>query len=650
MTGIRRPNRAPFFVCRLIVLVLLLAAAFTAIASAPLDETDQDVRLRLEWTGDKAELWAGILETSQGAFSNSVSLNAGADRAGTLGSDGQGLWFSRRSRLRDDGFEVTLRAPRGARICFTLQTEVQGGWRRQFEWKVAEIGRDPIVFAFGDRPGRLIVRRAPGDELRVSVDRPHLIYRPGEIFKAVLSPDLNSIPGALSGAKLDWEIRASRTDRIVSRGSLPSLPLAPRTGRPQVPIEFPLPDDEGSFDLCFHLKSNASAALESVVQVLVLADRMPAEAHQATIEVVDYFRPANTVSGGRQPVILTSVASMTDLRTPQSLDGFTRHNGETWDTFYVRAQRAAEVLRASADNCLVLTVFADGSTIYPSAFVERSLCLDSRLVSSARHDPLQKDVVELLYRIFDRNGLVLIPELQFACTLTALERELGSGESAAQGIELVGPDGRSWREAYGSNRALKPYYNPLDPRVQNAVLDVVREFVDRYHRHSSYRGIALEIDPRSFLQFPGIEWGCDNATLARFQHDTGVRIDDRAHLRSKLLNGEPRSKWIAWRCAELAKFYRRLAGVAAGIDPQAQLILDCKQVLTPAPETSDIRDANPSRDLLAQQGLDGSLLEGTPHLVMLRHGLNRAASLKFDRRSHSDSIDQALAPVEKTPR
>ena len=51
--------------------------------------------------------------------------------------------------------------------------------------------------------------------------------------------------------------------------------------------------------------------------------------------------------------------------------------------------------------------------MYPSAFVERSVRFDNGLRSG--RDPMQKDIVELLYRVFDRSGLALIPELRFDC-------------------------------------------------------------------------------------------------------------------------------------------------------------------------------------------------------------------------------------------
>ncbi len=77
-----------------------------------------------------------------------------------------------------------------------------------------------------------------------------------------------------------------------------------------------------------------------------------------------------------------------------------------------------------------MPVLADGNTTYPSAFVARSLRFDASLLSSSGRDPMQKDVVEMLYRVFDRNGFALIPELQFASPLAALERKLASNEPA----------------------------------------------------------------------------------------------------------------------------------------------------------------------------------------------------------------------------
>ena len=160
MTGSPHSNRAILFCARLSLLFLSLAASFPAMAAAPHGQNEQDVRIRLEWRGDKPENWSGVLETSQGAFANPVSLSTDPDQAGTLWPDGQSVWLGRHSSRPHDGFDVTLRA-RLARICFTLQTDAQGHCRRQFEWSVAEVGRNPMVFASGDGIAHLSVRRRP---------------------------------------------------------------------------------------------------------------------------------------------------------------------------------------------------------------------------------------------------------------------------------------------------------------------------------------------------------------------------------------------------------------------------------------------------------------------------------------------------------
>jgi hypothetical protein len=351
---------------------------------------------------------------------------------------------------------------------------------------------------------------------------------------------------------------------------------------------------------------------------------------------------------------MSKPAFAANFGAPQAFDGLAHRSLDDWDTFHVAARRVAEYLRFNGDNSLLLAVLTDGSTIYPSTLLEPTPRYDTGTFSSSGQDPLRKDFVELLYRVFDREGLVFIPELQFSSPLPALERQLAASGSETEGIELIGPDGRSWREAGGTARGLAPYYNPLDPRVQNAVLDVVRELVERYRRHPSFRGIALEVDRTGYLQLPGVEWGYDDTTVARFQQDTGVKIDgfgkDRYQRRHERLSGEDRSRWIAWRCGELAKFHRRLAEAVTSASPNARLVLACKQVLSAASESEirgEIRMRGRFGDLLPQRGLDFSLLESVPRLVVLRPtiwrtSLNAEDSLLDDAVNYNASFGSAF--------
>src|SRR5207249_188713 len=131
---------------------------------------------------------------------------------------------------------------------------------------------------------------------------------------------------------------------------------------------------------------------------------------------------------------------------------------------------------------------------------------DSGRTASTGRDPMQKDVLELFLRLFDREGLVLVPELQFDTPLAAIERIIRERSDSACDLELVDGAGRRRQDA---SRGASPNYNVLAPGVQNAVLDLVRELLERYASHPAFGGVAFELSPDSFLQLPGIEWGYD---------------------------------------------------------------------------------------------------------------------------------------------
>ncbi len=114
---------------------------------------------------------------------------------------------------------------------------------------------------------------------------------------------------------------------------------------------------------------------------------------------------------------------------------------EDWETFHAAARHVADYLVYHGYNSLLIAALSEGATIYPSTSIEPTRQYDSGRGSAASQIPLRKDFLELLYRVFDREKLTLIPELQFTCPLPSLERQLVDG-AAAEGIELIGSDGQ----------------------------------------------------------------------------------------------------------------------------------------------------------------------------------------------------------------
>ncbi len=774
--------------------VVLFAAGAACLSAAPLDQAHRVVRVRFEWKSEKPECWAGVLETSQGTVADAASLGVAGDEAGTLWADGKCLWLGRRNPSNRDGFELTVIAPPSAHLSFTLQAPGAGGLRQRFECLLADLEGDRKCLAAKSAALQLSVRRAPGDALRIVVDRPNLIYRPGEAFKATLIPDVLSAMRPTERAKLKWWVGPTRTGETLKQGSLPLGKKAAAICEGKgLPVEIPLPSEEGAVSVRFCLSGAGPSELRSSVQLLVLAEQTPREPstdrsadalidrlsqvdiesqrrleptqltpqgraqsaafdasgpgtteapalaeprvdwialrlrlkhpqrpHRLVLhfaanggeslgasllepdargelkkqtldtaivlageEAIDDVLPATSqrheilfwpqvcdpvlllhdLASGRRPRVAEievyeaapPAARKADasLRTDHRLIGpylakplFSENFGgpkvfdaraeeclEDWETFHASATHVADYLVYNGYNSVLVGALADGTTIYPSGCLEPTRRYDSGALSAAGQIPIRKDFLELLYRVFDREQLTLIPELQFSCPLPALERQLVDA-SSAEGIELVGADGRTARDHCGQLQEALPNYNPLDPRVQDAVLAAVREVVQRYHHHASFRGVALEVSRGGYLQLPGLDWGYDSATVRRFEHDTGLTVDgvaggDIYQHRHTVLVGEARAAWVRWRCQELAKFYRRLGETMGTAAPNARLILACKQMLPDPAANEEVRHEIRTRGRLAERltarGIDFSLLGDAPRLVVLKPAVWRSS-------------------------
>ena len=213
-----------------------------------------------------------------------------------------------------------------------------------------------------------------------------------------------------------------------------------------------------------------------------------------------------------------------NFSAPRSLDPWSGRCLDDWETFYQGGTRLVEYLNHAGYNGLMLAVLADGSTIYPSALLEPTPRYDTGALFASAQDPVRKDVLEMLLRLFDREDLQLIPTVEFAAPLPELEAMRRRGGPDAEGIEWIGPEGTGWCASWPPRRGLAPYYNLLHPRVQQAMLGVLRELAARYAGHPAFAGLAVRLSADGYAQLPGPDWGLDDATIARFQRDTNLQV------------------------------------------------------------------------------------------------------------------------------
>ena len=143
-----------------------------------------------------------------------------------------------------------------------------------------------------------------------------------------------------------------------------------------------------------------------------------------------------------------------------------------------------------------------------------------------------------------------MPMLRFDGVLPHLETQLAA-QGGSAGLLCVGRDGQS-REVTATPAGR--HYNILDPRVQAAVADVLGEVVDRLASHEVVDGVAVTLPSTGWMHLPGVAWGLDDITFARFIQETsqgrdllGAAGPDRFAVRAAAVEGRLRQVWLSWR-------------------------------------------------------------------------------------------------------
>jgi uncharacterized lipoprotein YddW (UPF0748 family) len=315
-----------------------------------------------------------------------------------------------------------------------------------------------------------------------------------------------------------------------------------------------------------------------------------------------------------------------NFSAPEGLDEETGRSLDDWQTFYLGAVRMIEHLKSRGYNAVSLAVWCEGSALYPSRLLEPTPKYDTGALFVSAQDARRKDVLEMLLRLCDREGIRLIPALHFSTPLPAVEKLLRDEPAERAGLEWTNWRGRTWLQDRGAPRGLAPYYNPLDDRVQTAMLDVVHELVGRYGRHPSFGGVALSLGPHSYAQLPGQFWGYDDRTLRRFTQDTGIQVpgegDLRFEQRDQFLRRNAREAWLGWRAQRLAALYRNLGATVGRAGPHARLYLVGVELHQCEPVEWMMRPALPRQTQFAEAmlhlGLDPALWKDQTNIVLPR--------------------------------
>ena len=252
-----------------------------------------------------------------------------------------------------------------------------------------------------------------------------------------------------------------------------------------------------------------------------------------------------------------------DLANGQRLDD--------WKTFYDGADRLIQHLKANGYSGTILTVAADSGTIYPSKILEPTPIFDSGRFFATGQDPIPKDVLEMLCRMFNREGLTLIPGLSLSGPIPNLENQIrAQGGKGLRPVDFRGDPAPASTEV--------PVYSALHADVQQAVVEVVDEVTTRYSHHNCFKGVSLICRPKTYTQLGGRRWGYDSPTVTRFLDDSGgVQLvagvaNDWTQVQNWLL-GSNHKQWFDWRAKQVGSWYNRLQRTVSKDDPRRRLYL-----------------------------------------------------------------------------
>ena len=324
---------------------------------------------------------------------------------------------------------------------------------------------------------------------------------------------------------------------------------------------------------------------------------------------------------GREQTAGRAVLAQFGIRLPLQFNATSGVDSESaqkltdWQTFYEAAVRAAEAVRLGGYTGAIVTVVDDGTALYPSRLLDATPQADTGAYFNEGHDPIRKDVVELLFRVFEEEGLQLVPRFCFNAPLPALER-LPTHEHRLTPSNRLSPTAQAM-----------PRYDVAVDLVQQAMHEVVREFVERYQHHPSFSGVALELAPDSYTLLPNLDWGYSQPTIAGFCQRqaidaqlTGREISPS--LIARLRRGDLAEAWRQYRVERVTQFYQRLAALLPqrskpmpvylmpeGLSTNAQFVSATTPAIAPERQLTD---------LLADMGLSAAQLQPVPGLTLCR--------------------------------
>jgi hypothetical protein len=185
----------PITVLRLISTCLAWLARAVALCAVPATiglttvRADTHLQLRIAWGGGAKRSWTGAISLTEGRLTLRRPLGIEADEPGSIWIEQNRLEIRQRSAREYDGVDLWVDAPLDAKLLVSMSADSRAAPVNQ-EIPLVELLQKPFARPLDDRNNRLLVRRAPGDLLRVQMPGDSQVFSTGQQITIALKPHL----------------------------------------------------------------------------------------------------------------------------------------------------------------------------------------------------------------------------------------------------------------------------------------------------------------------------------------------------------------------------------------------------------------------------------------------------------------------------
>ncbi len=234
------------------------------------------------------------------------------------------------------------------------------------------------------------------------------------------------------------------------------------------------------------------------------------------------------------------------------------------------------------------------------------------------------DYLGLMLAKFSSNGIGLMPSINWHNIRLPEElridaKTVSDGSLHSSPVMIL----NSGKPNPGGWHNTPPNFNILHPLVRSMVESQIDDLLTRYGDNPAFKGVAFDFPKHSITWFGGLEAGYNDYVIDAFEKETGIKlqVDRKTPLRGKLyyewLMVNAKDKWIAWRCAEIADFYKTIAAKLTAKRSDLRLQL-CAYMPSITSTGKDSRFGRPdfTDAILKEGGLDPKLFENFKDIIL----------------------------------